>query len=212
VNSFVLSTPFHYVVHNETMVGVDELKQHYQDCGRIFSELQEATGHAYLDIEKQMFVEELQRHEVDDLVDGQHFKTAFRTSERSVDPRPLAAALRSAVAAEPRINFLGSARVLAVDSDAPSRLTVVWRAADGDRRRESYDHVANTLWHGRLEVDAGIGVAYERPWLYRYKFGNRVFVRLHSEALPSLTCVLAPSATSSTSVIMACTSRGTRLG
>lgn len=190
-DGFALSTPFHYVVHNDTMVSVDDLKRHYEDCKQIFADLRAATGHTYLGLDREILVEEVPRRAMEQLVDGQHFITAFRTSERSVDPRPLAAALRAAVEDEPRIQFVGNARVSGVDNSGNGRLALTSKI-NGDVHRERYDQVANTLWHGRLEIDAARGLRYERSWLYRYKFGNRVCVRLENEVPPSLTCVLGP--------------------
>lgn len=190
-DTLALSTPFYYVVHKETMVGVDDLKRHYEGCKRIFADVRDATGYTYLGSDRELVVEELPRSEVEQLVDGGSFVTAFRTSERSIDPRPLAAALRGAVAAEPGIHLIGNARVCSVDPGGGGRLRVTFEIG-GETHHECYDQVANTLWHGRLEIDAGRGLPQDRSWLYRYKFGNRVLVPLEPHAVPSLTCVLGP--------------------
>ena len=186
-----LSTPFYYAVHNDTMVPVDDLKGHYSRCRELFRDAQDATGHAYLGVDKDMAVEELPRAEQEAVVDGASFRTVFRTTERAVDPRPLAAMLREAVAAAaPDVRFIGGARVMGV-SEVAGQLEVCFEL-DGEVHRERYDHVANTLWHGRLEIDASHGLKYDRAWLYRYKFGSRVFVRLPEASPPSITCVLGP--------------------
>ncbi|MEA2703249.1 MAG: hypothetical protein QOD63_1194 [Actinomycetota bacterium] len=190
-DTLALSTPFHYVVHKDTMVGVDDLERHYQECKRIFADIQDATGCSYLGLDRELLVEEIPRSQVEQLVDGRSVVTAFRTSERSIDPRPLAAALRGAVAAEPRIHFIGDAKVASVDPGGRERLRVTFEM-DGETYHEWYDQVANMLWHGRLAIDAGRGLPQGRSWLYRYKFGNRVFVPLDAAAVPSITCVLGP--------------------
>ena len=61
----------------------------------------------------------------------------------------------------------------------------------GERVRERYDHVVNTLADGRLAVDKTAGVEPERAWLYRVKH----FIRLRAPGLapvPSTTIVLGP--------------------
>jgi hypothetical protein len=187
----VLSSTFHYAVHRNTMVPVDDLKRHYAQCARVFDDMHQSIGHRYLGLDSSIVVEELSRRELESLVNADHFLTAFRTNERSIDPRPLAAALRAAVAGEPRIHFVGGARVRNVRKAQGERLSVSFER-DGEVRHELYDQVANTLWHGRLEIDASLGITYDRPWLHRYKLGNRVMVPLPADSPPSITCVLGP--------------------
>ena len=115
----------------------------------------------------------------------------FRTSGRAVDPRTVAPLLREALRANPRVTFIGDTRVTHVTRCDRRRL-VVHAHHDGVACAERYDQVANTLWHGRLEIDARLGLDPGRPWLYRYKFGSRIRVSLRPEGPPSLTCVLGP--------------------
>src|SRR5262249_19400741 len=75
--------------------------------------------------------------------------------------------------------------------DGSDRLRVTWRQ-NGVENTETYDHVANALWHGRLRIDVGLGLIPERPWLYRYKIGGWLPHQLGSTAVPSLTLVLGP--------------------
>jgi hypothetical protein len=55
---------------------------------------------------------------------------------------------------------------------------------------EHYDHVVNALWDGRLAVDASIGLAPRRPWLFRVK--HFLIVSSGFLSLPSTTIVLGP--------------------
>ncbi len=188
--SVSVSTPFFYAVHRDTMVPVDQLKAHYAHCARIFDDVRRSTGHAYLGFETAVRADELSRSELEQLVNPEHFLTAFRTTERSIDPRLVAAALAKATLGEPRIHFVGGARVRGV-TVCGARFAVTFECA-AETHHEPYDQVANTLWHGRLEIDASAGVTYDRPWLHRYKLGNRVFVPLTNGSPPSITCVLGP--------------------
>lgn len=186
-----ISTPYYYGVHKGTMSRPEELKQHYDQCKKLFDEARAATGLSYLGRDRTLTAEELSRRDVERLVDTDHFLTAFRTSECAVDPRFVADRLRAAVRANPRIRFIGNARVTDLAWSGTSRLRVSFRA-NQEEHTDSYDQVANCLWHGRLEIDSRLGLSPERPWIYRYKLGGWVNVPIRPEAVPSLTAVLGP--------------------
>jgi hypothetical protein len=186
-----VSTPFYYGVHVGTMVDVDGLRAHYARCRRLFADAQARTGASYLGLDRAIGVDELTRAELASLVSPEHFVAMFRTSERAVDPRAVAGLLGAAALAHPLVQFVGGARVTGVSRQPRGQLAVAFQK-DGHRHLERYDRVANTLWHGRLEIDATMGLPPGQPWLYRYKFANRVFVPLTPERVPSVTGVLGP--------------------
>ena len=186
-----VSTPFLYGVHRGTMVGTDALKAHYAACKRLFDDAVAAGAEPYLGLERTMNIEEMRRAEWQDLVDPGYFATVFRTNELAVDPRTVAELLRAAVLANPRIRFTGLARITDVADAAGGGLRVRF-SKGGHEYAEEYDRVANTLWHGRLEIDARLGLRPEHPWSHRYKFANRVFLPLARDTLPSITGVLGP--------------------
>jgi hypothetical protein len=189
----MLSMPFYYGVHAGTMVDPAGLKAHYARCREIFDAQRAAQGPdaSYLGVDRSMAVDELSRAETDAMVTPEYFVTMFRTTERAVDPRTVARLLRSAALEHPRIAFVGEARVTSVAPLDGSGLRVAFRK-DGGIHEERYDQVANTLWHGRLEIDATMGLQPDHPWMYRYKFANRILVPLAPDDVPSITCVLGP--------------------
>ena len=136
-------------------------------------------------------MERLAPRDVEALVAGDYFLTAFRTSERAVDPRAIAERLRAAVHASSRIRVIADARVTDLALSDAGRLRVSFRL-QGEDYVETYDQVANTLWHGRLALDAKLGLTPERDWLYRYKLGGWLNVPVRPETVPSLTVVLGP--------------------
>jgi len=186
-----LSTPYFYAVHEGTMASVEALEAHYRGCQRLLAEACASTGLAYLGRDRTLLVERLSRAEAAKVVSSDYCLAAFRTSERALDPRVLARRLRDALAATPRVRFIASAEVLRVAWTDRDRLRVTWRQ-NGVENTETYDHVANALWEGRLRIDGGLGLIPERPWLYRYKIGGWLPHQLGSTAVPSLTLVLGP--------------------
>ncbi|HJQ85116.1 MAG TPA: FAD-dependent oxidoreductase [Candidatus Binatia bacterium] len=186
-----LSTPFHYAVHEGTMTTPAALAAHYAHCRRLFADAQRSTGLSYLDLDRSLVAEEISRPELEALLDPEHFVTAFRTSERAVDPRAIADRLVAAVHASPRIRFVRNARVTDLARGRGAGLRVSFHV-DGAEHVETYDQVANCLWHGRLAIDARLGLAPEREWIYRYKVGGWLKVPVPPETVPSLTVVLGP--------------------
>lgn len=186
----VVSTPFYYGVHRGSMVDVDRLRAHYGSCKQILDEMHAARGATYLGMESTVEVEALTQSAMEQLVSGDYFSAMFRTNERAVDPRTVAPLLRAAARGNPRIRFIGAARVIDVAWLDRGGIAVTFQK-EGERYVEEYDQVVNALWHGRLEIDARIGLRPEMPWMHRYKFANRVRVPLGPE-IPSITCVLGP--------------------
>ena len=186
-----LSTPFVYAVHRETMLDVDSLRSHYAACCSIFNDMREAADRRYLALDEPACYRELTRHDIGRELDPEHFAAAFITSERAVDPRLVAEHLRRAMQAEPRITFVGGARVTGVERSGSRSYRVVFDAG-GTQRAGPYDHVANSLWESRLAIDRSLQIAPARDWLYRHKFGNWVRLQLAPGNLPSVTMVRGP--------------------
>ena len=186
----VTGAPYHYGVHRGTMTGADALAAHYDRCRQLLEDACAATGLTYLDGERTLVAEEVPAKDLEALVSPEHFLTAFRTSELAVDPRVIADRLGAAVAASSHIRFVPDARVSGIArSDAGTLDVSIQR--QGDDYTEPYDQVVNTLWHGRLEIDAQLGLAPRRGWLHRYKVGGWIDHPV-SDAVPSMTCVLGP--------------------
>jgi hypothetical protein len=186
-----VSTPFIYAVHKDTMVGVEGLRSHYAACCATLGEMQAASGGRYLGLDEPPGFRELSAGELESILDPAHFAGAFVTSERSVDPRMVAARLRTAVLAEPRITFLGGTWVEAVTRRSGGGYDVTFDR--GSAQREGpYDRVVNALWESRLAVDRSLGLEPPQGWMYRHKFGNRVNIPLGPADLPSVTMVLGP--------------------
>jgi glycine/D-amino acid oxidase-like deaminating enzyme len=186
-----VSTPFVYAVHEGTMASVEALAAHYRGCQQLFREACASTGLAYLGLDRTLLVERLSPEAAAVVASRDYCLAAFRTSERAVDPRGIAARLREALAATPRVRFVASAEVGGVAWADDHRLRVTWRQ-NGDEQTATYDHVVNALWQGRLRIDAGVGLAPDRPWIYRYKIGGWLPSAPGATAIASLTFVLGP--------------------
>jgi hypothetical protein len=187
----LVSTPYYYAVHKDTMTDPVDLELHYGSCQRLFDEACSATGLSYLGRERRLMVEKVSIEEMAGLVAPHQCLRLYRTNELAVDVRGIADRLSAAVRASPRIRFRSGASVLSVTRSGAEKLCVAFRDS-GTEQRENYDHVANTLWHGRLEVDSTYGLTPERGWIYRYKLGGWINLPMDGAAIPTVTFVLGP--------------------
>ena len=187
----LLSTPFYYAVHKGTMVGTDELERHYGRCRQLLEDACSSTGLSYLGVDRTLIAERVSTSEMDSLVGSDYFLSVFRTSERAVNPRIIASRLRQAVQANANISFIGNARISGADWGGTDRIKIAFRR-DGAEYADTYDRVANTLWHGRLEIDKTLGISPPQRWIYRYKLGGWLNLPVNRAAIPSLTLVLGP--------------------
>ena len=188
VDSLPVSTPFHYVVHSDSLLGIDDVEQHFRSAHAVALEESQDIALDYFGADYRVPPVRMSGSECADLFDSRRVAAAYRTAEMSIDPEALAAAVRSRLAADPRINCVLRARVRGVTPDG-NRIAIDFETSNG-RARQSYDHVVNALWDGRLAVDQTLGLQPERSWLYRVKHYLRVRAPQVASTLPSTTIVL----------------------
>lgn len=189
--AFALSTPFVYAVLDDSMLGVDRIRAHFDACLRIFGGLQQATGFDYLGSDEPPGYRELSRAATAEIAAAERILAAFETTERCVDPRRLADALVAAIRQADGITLVVNAEVHCVAQRGDGRFMVTY--ADPEPRVAGpYDQVINALWESRLAVDRTMGLEPPARWSLRHKFGSRVLVPLEPADVPSLTCMLGP--------------------
>ncbi len=186
-----LSTPFYYCVHRGSLMDPDELALHYRRCADRYDELAAESGRDYLGLGEGCRVERVPRDEYAHWIDPGYFTAVFKTTERAVDPGAIATLLRKALADEPRVDLLVGHRVSGVQQRRRGGIQL--RVESGAAvLRDDFDVVVNCAWHERLPLDRQMGIEPPGPWSHRYKFANRVRLRLEADALPSCTAVQGP--------------------
>lgn len=189
--AFALSTPFVYAVLEDSMLGVERIRAHFDTCLGIFGGLQQATGFDYLGSDEPPGYRELSRAETAEIAAAERILAAFETTERCVDPRPLADALVATLRQADGITLVVNAEVQRVERRGDGRFMVTY--ADPEPRVAGpYDQVINALWESRLAVDRTMGLEPPARWSHRHKFGSRVLVPLEPADVPSLTFMLGP--------------------
>jgi hypothetical protein len=189
IDAVPVSAPFCYLIHADSLLGVEDVERHFRHAHEIALDESRGSEPEYFGSDYRVPPARIADAEADALFDRRTFKAAYRTQEVAVDPEALASAVRVRLAADPKITCVLHARVIGV-RQGEAGLTITADIA-GERARERYDHVVNTLADGRLAVDKTVGLEPERPWLYRVKH----YVRLRASGLapvPSTTIVLGP--------------------
>jgi glycine/D-amino acid oxidase-like deaminating enzyme len=187
----ILSTPFYYLNHTDSLLSKEQLWNHYRSCQKLF---QEAVSHfkiRYLDLFDKLDVVQLTDH-VGEL---EHFnpelvESLYKTNEYAVDVRQIATLLRSAAMEHEKISIYLKTKVKHLKS---TRKYFELALTHGiEHRTEHFDVVINTSWDGRLELDRQLGIMPPYPWSYRYKLATRVISRFKESDLPSVTIVQGP--------------------
>jgi glycine/D-amino acid oxidase-like deaminating enzyme len=180
------STTFNYAVHRESMLSVSEVEAH---MGRTHAHVAERIRpKAYLGIDIGKPPERLKQSELEADYDPSLIKAVYRTNEISIDPVALAMAVRDRVAADSLIHPMYETEVHGVSARGDT-IGVEFTNGHG-RSTVEYDQVVNALWDGRLAVDATLGLAPERTWLFRVKYYLKM--RSTGARLPTTTIVLGP--------------------
>jgi glycine/D-amino acid oxidase-like deaminating enzyme len=188
IDKVPVSAPFHYAVHKDSLIGVEGVQTYLSACNTIAQGETCSRAIDYFGEDYRRPPTRVPRYE--GLYDPETIVAVFETPEVSIDPEALASHVRARLASEPKIHRVMRAHVLDVvisDTGADVGFDV-----SGERFREGYDHVVNTLWDGRLAIDARAGIRPARPWLFRIRHFLRGRTPPLAPFVPSTTIVLGP--------------------
>ena len=182
----VLSSPFHYLVHRDSLRPSNDLAAFYARVVEVLWDERRRPGAAYLSEDAPPACRRLSAREREALT-GADIADAYETSELAVDPRPLASLLRARLASDPRIDVHLHSAVDRITIGADDVIVEV-TGPDG-ARTVRFDHVVNASWDDLLRIDRSAGIEPRGPWSFRFKR----YVRVKGgdwPAPPSATIVL----------------------
>ena len=187
----VVSDPFIYAVHRSTLMPPAAVEDHFRAVTELYRSMSREAGTGYIaPIERRIW----QRHDpgmTGALFDDDEIIASYRTEERSIDSFVIAAHLRSAVAAAPKVTVLTNTTVTKIERRKGTNFVVVSERG-GRTQRETYGAVVNALWQNRVGMDATFGLAEARPVLHRFKVGLHSKPSLAPDDLPTVTFMLGP--------------------
>jgi glycine/D-amino acid oxidase-like deaminating enzyme len=185
-----VSSPFLYAVNVASLVTVEEMRRHFDDCAAILAEAAQQPDTDYFGRDVCEPARQVAAAEWEGDFDPQQVKGIFRTNELAVDPEAMGALICDRIASVPEITLRLRTNVVGVSED--NGMIAVTADSNGIRTRERYDHVVNALWDGRLGIDATFGLRPERPWFWRMRRNLRVEADATALRIPSVTSVLGP--------------------
>jgi glycine/D-amino acid oxidase-like deaminating enzyme len=188
-DALIASTPFSYLVANDSILTPFELNQSYNAIEAMYLDrLRDDPQMDYLGRQPRSLFRPVplaslrSRFRVDSLLG------AFQTEELAIDTDRLAQALRAVISDEPNICLLTGHRVRTVERTFGG-FRIEGQGPAGTWRHHA-EQVVNCLWENRLSIDTQLGVDPPPGWVYRLKY--RVIARLPSALRggPSVTMVL----------------------
>ncbi|MZR31636.1 NAD(P)/FAD-dependent oxidoreductase [Sneathiella litorea] len=158
-----------FVLHQDSVVDkaefkgflkkLDEIAGSHPDAGDYFGNL---SGYSSL---------ELTTKEIEPIANPETTVSAFRVPERSVQTEVIAGLYCAALGNDKKITLETGCTVTNVspqDMDNGS-WSVTCDTADGKKTFEEFDSVINALWHGRMDIDAKVGIPPSGTWSNRYR-------------------------------------------
>jgi hypothetical protein len=191
VNDLEASKPFFYAVPNDSQVGVEGIRRHFEDVSSLASLMVETKGQSYLGADVDVWFRQNSDGEHEELFSTDTTLASFTTVERAVRTDRVAALLRRRIAASDTA-WLARTEVVSIDRSGVGPIRVALREEGSEARKESFDVVVNCLWHDRLRIDESAGIVPDDSWLFRYKASLTLSSRTGTPplAMPSVTLAL----------------------
>jgi len=185
------STPFYYLIAEDSVVAPDDLAHHYRVLGTRCRQLLDQDARLdYLGAKPQLLARALSPEEISERFNPGRFSAGFATPELAIDPEIMAKRLRRAVAEARNLTFAPSHVVHTITEELGGF------RVEGDGPAGSWSirarQVVNATWERRFVLDRQLGMQPPPHLLHRLKY--RVIARLPKElhGAPSVTMVLGP--------------------
>ena len=188
--SFSVSAPASYVVHRDSQRNADDVGAYLKTVHALINEAADGRNQAYFGRDLRAALRPWSVAEREAEFDPAIALAVFSTPEIAINPSVLAQILRDCVAAHPLIEVRCNRTVVRAEKER-NGIRVLNDGNDGPSR-DSFDHVVNALWDGRLELNETLGFRANRPWLHRLKYGVSFRLPPDVRPPPSATFVLGP--------------------
>jgi glycine/D-amino acid oxidase-like deaminating enzyme len=183
------SKPAAYVVHRDSQHPPDEVWHYLNGVHDLIEQTAPPGAKVYFRQDLSARPRRWSARERENSFDGDLVLDAVETCEVAINPTRVGQAFRDRIAADPRIETRLGCNVVGVDDR--NGLRVIARDGGG-AVEESFDHVVNALWDGRLALNHSVGMEAGRPWLHRLKYGVSFRLPVGAEVPPSATFISGP--------------------
>jgi hypothetical protein len=185
------STPFFYLVANDSLQTPDQLADHYQALNQEYCKLLEENPKLnYLGSQPSWLTKRVELEALDGTFNTSRFSAAFSTNEKAINTDDLAREIRNAVQNTPNIELITNCKVDDI-SDYGSYYKVKAKSnLDSSSLEIDAKTVFNAAWDQRLLIDKLAGVDLPNGWLHRLKYRVIASTLPEHKDLPSATIVL----------------------
>jgi glycine/D-amino acid oxidase-like deaminating enzyme len=188
--SFSTSVPASYVIHRDSQRSIDDVCNYLKTVHALVNEAADGRNQTYFGRDLRTDLRRWSAAETEAEFDPTIAVAVFSTPEIAVNPSALAQTVRECIAAHSRIEVRCRRTIIRAEQER-SAIRVLSNGNDGPSQ-DSFDHVVNALWDGRLALDETLGFRAGRPWLHRLKYGVSFRLPADTRPPPSATFVLGP--------------------
>jgi glycine/D-amino acid oxidase-like deaminating enzyme len=188
--SFAVSVPAAYVVHRDSQRGVDDACAYLKTVHSLINEAANGRNQAYFGRDLRAALRPWSAAEKEAEFDPAIALAVFSTPEIAINPSALAQTVRECIAAHPLIEVHCRRTIVRAEEERDG--IRVWSDGKDGPSGDSFDHVVNALWDGRLGLNETLGFRADRPWLHRLKYGVSFRLPPDVRPPPSATFVLGP--------------------
>jgi glycine/D-amino acid oxidase-like deaminating enzyme len=188
--SFSVSVPATYVVHRDSQRSADHVCAYLETVHALINQAVDGRNQAYFGRDLRAALRPWSSAEKEAEFDPAIAVTVFSTPEIAINPSALAQTLRECIAAHPQIEVRCDRTIVRAEKER-NGIRVLSSGKEG-LSRDSFDHVVNALWDGRLGLNETLGFRADRPWLHRLKYGVSFRLPPGARPPPSATFVLGP--------------------
>jgi hypothetical protein len=188
--SFSVSVPATYVVHRDSQRSADDVCAYLKTVHALINEAADGRHQAYFGRDLRTPLRPWSAGEKEAEFDPAIALAVFSTPEIAINPSALAQTLRECIAAHPLIKVHCNRTIVGAE-EKRNGVCVLSNGKDGPSR-DSFDHLVNALWDGRLGLNETLDFRADRPWLHRLKYGVSFRLPPGVRPPPSATFVLGP--------------------
>ena len=189
-HSFSVSVPATYIVHRDSQHSAEDVCAYLSTVHGLVNDAADGRKQAYFGKNLHAPLRPWSAAEKAAEFDPEIALAAVSTPEIAINPVALAQIVRDCITAHPLIEVRCGRTVLGAEMKG-ERICVLSEGQDG-RSQDSFDHVVNALWDGRLRLNETLGFRANRPWLHRLKYGVSFRLPPDVRPPPSATFVLGP--------------------
>ncbi|HEX9660533.1 MAG TPA: FAD-dependent oxidoreductase [Rhodothermales bacterium] len=183
-----ISTPFNYLIARDSIADAVQINEHFEGLQTTYSELIRDAGADYLGRRPTRLFSDIPGRVWTTVFSESKVQAVFHTEELAVDSDDLAALVRRALTAAPRVQIRTSHTVESIERGYLG-YTLRGHSSRGDFRLD-VEQVVNATWERRAAFDRQMGIEPEGDLLHRLKY--RVIGELPAalKGGPSATMVL----------------------